>query len=475
MSKRFGISLLAILPLLFLSKTAFTAPLYSSINKLLTDNTLNAGIIIENPSNGKILYQNNQNRLFTPASNMKLFTAYSALKILGPKFIFQTAIYADTSHLVNGTLQGNVYLQFTGDPSLTHQQLDLLIAALSKAGVQRINGQFIIVNQSLDDMGYGPGWMLDDANYCDGEAINGMVIDHNCFSVLISPSEKINEPALIQTKNTILPLKIINQITTADPNTACSMLVRSDNNKNYVLQGCINQNTDHTVKQRQMDVAIRDVNNYIAQLIQLALQNNHITFSGQYQFGQLNPSLKPLLVINSQPLPELLTTMLKNSDNLYANILFKKMGQISSGNLGSWQNSQAAVKDVIQTQLGINPKTWIVVDGSGESRYNLVTPNQILTLLNAVYKDPALSTIFIHALPISGTDGTLENRMTDALIKGHVMAKTGSMTGVSSLSGYIKTRQDKTLIFSILMNNFIGSEDTYRGMQDKICEYLAQK
>lgn len=478
MDKRFA-TLIVFLLLIFFSKTAFPASssqFYNAVNKIVrsTDDNLNAGIIIENPDNGKILYQNNQSRLFTPASNMKLFTAYSALKVLGPKFIFQTIIYADTTHLANGILHGNVYLQFTGDPSLTHEQLNALIAALAQAGIQQIDGQFVIVNQAFDNIGYGPGWMWDDSNYCDGEAINSMVVDHNCFSINVSPAAKTNDPAIFQIKNTIIPFNIINQVTTADANTNCAIAVKSNRENNYLVQGCLNQSNDNTVNQREIDIAVCDVNLYVTQLIQLALQNNHIALTGQVQFGALDNTIKPLAVINSKTLPSILATMLKSSDNLYANILFKKMGQVSSGSLGTWQNSQTSVKNIIQTQLGIDPKSWVMVDGSGSSRYNLVTPKQILTLLNAVYKDPVLSSIFINALPISGTDGTLESRMTEAGIKGRVMAKTGSMTGVSSLSGYIKTVHNKILIFSIMMNNFIGSEDAYRSMQDKICEFSAR-
>ncbi len=372
-------------------------------------------------------------------------------------------------------MHGNVYLQFTGDPSLTHEQLNSLIAALAQAGIQQIDGQFIIVNQSFDMMGYGPGWMWDDSNYCDGEAINSMVVDHNCFSVKVSSAANVNEPAVLQIKDTIIPFNIINQVTTADASANCAMVVKSDKKNDYVIQGCLDQGNDKTVTEHEIDIAIRDMNLYITQLIQLALQNNHLALMGQIQFGKLDNGMKPLLAINSNTLPSILTTMLKSSDNLYANILFKKIGQVSSGSLGTWQNSQTAVKNIIQVQLGINPKAWVMVDGSGTSRYNLVTPKQILTLLNSVYKDPVLSAIFINALPISGTDGTLEDRMTDSIIKGRVMAKTGSMTGVSSLSGYIKTTHNKTLIFTMLMNDFIGSEDTYRSMQDKICEYLVQQ
>jgi len=453
------------------------AQISQTINKIVASSheNLNAGIIVANLSTGKIVYEKNPTRLFLPASNLKLFTAYAALKKLGPAFTFQTAVYADTSHLQNGILNGNVYFKFSGDPQLTLPQLNNLVSALTRAGIQKINGAVIVDNSAYDSAGLGPGWMWDDQNYCYSAPINALNINHNCFSINLLPADHPSALSLLEPVQPPLLVNINNQIRTTSPNSVCQINIESNESNNYTLNGCISS-VKPGIKKTATTLEIATINAplYASKLLDQLLQNNHITVTQGVQFGRLNSGNNLIAVINSKPLSKIIADMLKPSDNLIANSLFKKLGEVTSQRIGSWETGKEAMQTIMRVQLLIEPRSQIIVDGSGDSRYDLVTPQQILMILLSVYRNPTLADIYIPALPIAGIDGTLHSRMTSPGIKGKVLAKTGSMEGVSSLSGFIKTSHKQTLAFVIVFNNFTGSENKYRAIQDRICEYLVK-
>jgi serine-type D-Ala-D-Ala carboxypeptidase/endopeptidase (penicillin-binding protein 4) len=176
---------------------------------------------------------------------------------------------------------------------------------------------------------------------------------------------------------------------------------------------------------------------------------------------------------NSQPLSKLVTTMLKDSDNTIANSLFKTIGSVYAKDSGSFQNGSEAVRDILNKSIQLEIPKQTVFDGAGGSRYNFFTPQQIVTLLEKTYLSN-LAVNFIPALPISGFDGTLKARMKDTLAAGNVFAKTGSETAVSTLSGYIKTRKNHILVFSIMMNGFVDLPIKYTDLQDKLCAVMVE-
>ena len=473
-----GIYSLILLQLPLMAWASTPVQIRQTINKILASSheNLNAGIIVANLSTGKILYEKNPTRLFLPASNLKLFTAYAALKKLGPSFTYQTAVYADTSHLQNGILDGNVYFKFSGDPELSLPQLNTLVSSLSIKGIQKINGAVIIDNSDYDAAGLGPGWMWDDQNYCFGAPVNALIIDHNCFSVNLFPANQLNALSFLKPVQPPLFVTLNNQIRTVANNTGCKIKVQGNDNNNYTLNGCINSAKPGSTKAATtLDIATRNAPLYATKSLAQLLQNNHIVVTKGIQFGLVNSNENLIAVTNSKPLTKIISDMLKPSDNLIANSLFKKMGELTSQRIGSWETGKKAMQALLQSELFIEPHSQIIVDGSGESRYDLVTPQQILVLLLSVYRNPMLTNIYIPALPIAGIDGTLQDRMRAAGIKGRVLAKTGSMAGVSSLSGFIKTTHKQTLAFVILFNNFAGSETKYRALQDRICEYLVKE
>jgi D-alanyl-D-alanine carboxypeptidase/D-alanyl-D-alanine-endopeptidase (penicillin-binding protein 4) len=427
----------------------------SIINKVLEGNTQPKyiGIQVQSMATGEVLYTKHPSRLFVPASNLKLFTALAAYLSLSPNFTFQTQLLTDNK---------NITIKFDGDPSFTDSDLNNLFVSLKKSGVTEITGNIYLDDAALGGRNSGPGWMWDELNICYASPITSIMINHNCVNYTLTSSAELKPKTAIDAVN------IINQATVSDDDPKnCPLDLTTIGHNDYVLTGCIPKNT----KQIDLSIALSDPERYARELIQQALKNNQITFKGEIIEGATPEGSKIVSTHFSKPLSDLIRDMLKNSDNQIAGILLKTIGAHYYHKPTNWEKSVEALKTILAQGTKIDLNNSVIVDGSGVSRYNLITPDQISTLLNTVFHDKKITKPYIESLPVAGKDGTLQDRMKD--LKGKVYAKTGSMTGVESLSGYIQTKHHSVLSFVILMNNFSMTENQAREFEDKIVEQLA--
>lgn len=445
--------------------------LTETINKIITtfDANLNIGMIVQDAMTGSVLYEKNPNRYFMPASNQKLFTALAALHYLSPRFTYQTRIYVDDSLIQNGTLNGDVYLQFSGDPTFTLAQLDHLINGLSQIGIKKLNGNFIVDDTLLDTVELSPGSTWDDKAFCFGAPLSALIINHNCVTATLTPASAPDQPAQL-----ILPqepqfIRLVNHVMTRGETISedCELTLDTSDEKNYTINGCMK--TSDTAKKLLM--AVKNPHSYIQSAILFTLRNNQIQGTPKVSFEKIDHPPKLIATAASPPLKVLITTMLKESDNLIANALFKTLGALFAHDQGKWENGSKAVKNILNTSLKISLPNQLLVDGAGSSRYNLITPKQVITLLQHAYTSPYAPT-FISALPVSGVDGTLKDRMKDPTTLNRVRAKTGSEKSAVSLSGYLISNQKRMLIFTILINGFIESPAKYRTLEDQICSAI---
>lgn len=451
---------------------AADASLNKKINTILADfgENINIGILVQDAKTGKVLYTRNADRYFMPASNQKLFTAFAALNYLGANFTYQTRLFVDVSNINNGTLNDNVYVQFSGDPTLTFIQLDHLMSALSLVGIKRIHGSVIVDDSSFDQVVMSPGTTWEDKDYCWGAPINTLIVDHNCVTAMLTPAATPDQPATLQLPDQPQFMQFVNQVVTgADNAVDCTVNVKATDKNTYTISGCIKAATPP----KAIMMAIADPRSNTQKMLVYALMKNQITSEHGVEFKKVDKLPKLLTSQSSAPLTSLITTMLKESDNTIANALFKTIGATYAKNTGDWDNGNHAMHDILATLLQLNiPKTTLI-DGAGGSRYNYFTPQQIMTLLRKVYLSNDGS-IFMSALPIAGVDGTLKTRMTAVETLGKVHAKTGTATAVSALSGYVETKSNQTLIFSIMINNFVDLPSKYEALEDKICGVLVE-
>jgi D-alanyl-D-alanine carboxypeptidase/D-alanyl-D-alanine-endopeptidase (penicillin-binding protein 4) len=166
--------------------------------------------------------------------------------------------------------------------------------------------------------------------------------------------------------------------------------------------------------------------------------------------------------------------MLKKSDDLIANVIFKTLGARYFQTMGTWVNGAAAVKAILAPATGINFEQLVIVDGAGLSRYNLASPAQFIRLLNYTYHSLPARIDFYQALPTMGIDGTLAERLKNTPYANKIHAKTGTMASTSTLVGYVQTNHQQTLAFAILINGFVGSPEKYQALEDQICKALTQ-
>ncbi|HYF97572.1 MAG TPA: D-alanyl-D-alanine carboxypeptidase/D-alanyl-D-alanine-endopeptidase [Coxiellaceae bacterium] len=422
------------------------------------------GIMVRSLDNGEIIYQRNANQLMIPASVQKLLTAIAGLAYLGPNFTFNTSLLTDGS-VHNGILDGNLVVKFSGDPSLKAADVSNLFRQLAAQGVRQIQGSVFIDNGDYNPSPYGAGWVQKDFNYYYAAPLNAIIINENTFNLILKPSQP-NRQAIITSNLPPLAANFHNSlITTTGPRRACSVAIHSDQYNNYHISGCL-------VKKWGIQtslLAIKDPNNYAKALVRQSLAQNHIRFNGIIKMHHDMAAQKSLVVHQSAPLKTLIIRMLKKSDNMFANTLLKKIGQVYFRTTGTWENGAQAVKDIINQKAHINLKDSIILDGAGLSHFNLLTPNQLSALLDYAYHDRNIAPYLISALPLSGVDGTLKHRMPHFQVRG----KTGTLQSVSSLAGYLVTSKKHHLSFVIMVNGYKGRCYPYTHFQDQICQYLA--
>jgi D-alanyl-D-alanine carboxypeptidase/D-alanyl-D-alanine-endopeptidase (penicillin-binding protein 4) len=371
--------------------------------------------------------------LFIPASVQKIATAYAALEILGEQYRFNTDMQYQ-GKIEHESIQGDLWLDFSGDPTLRSSDIDRLFATLTAQHIHHIEGNLYIKNNTFDSQPYGPGWMWDELDDCYAAPIASTIIDGNCATARIKPNKSPHHQALFSLESE-LDQPVFHHIDTiSDNKQRCTLSFKRYNPSYYFLTGCIPVNSPP----QKLEIAAHDPNSHAIKKIQHALTEQGITLKGSIQFNQQAHSDKKRLARHqSAPLKQIITKMLKDSDNLIAESLFKKVGRATFNQPGSWDNGHEAVS-YIMAKHHLPFSDSQLQDGSGLSRYNLLSSKQVMSLLLSIHHDNRYGNTLIESLPIAGVDGTLKWMRSPAL-QGHVQAKSGSMTGVYNLAGYFST------------------------------------
>lgn len=431
---------------------------------------VHVGVVVQSMNTGYTYFSHNANQFFAPASVQKLFTVSSALINLTPHFHFATRLLS-TGTINHGVLNGDLTFQFNGDPSLNESDVAGLVKQLHSLGIRSVNGNVIIDNTAFNHIPYPAGWLWNDLISDFAAPLDTVVINRNKFGLSFVPAHRAGERPKIIPHLPPGSATFINEMkTTYGYRGNCPVTILSNEQNQYLLRGCLSRRsgTQHRT------LAIRNMEMFTRSLIRELLRQHGIQLHGKIIAAKTPMNSQLLAEHLSAPLKHVIVHLLKQSDNLYADALFKKMGEHYGHTPGSWQNGLAAVLMVLSRDVGINLNNIHLVDGSGLSQYNRVTPNDISQMLNYIDHNAMLHASLIPALPIAGVDGTLAYRMAD-LARGHLVhAKTGSMTGVSSLAGFVKTRTHGTLSFVIMINKVPKDRWPYILLENRIVEFLAR-
>jgi D-alanyl-D-alanine carboxypeptidase/D-alanyl-D-alanine-endopeptidase (penicillin-binding protein 4) len=451
---------------------AALANLRTSIENILADSIFipaRVGIKIVSLGDARVLFERSSKALFHPASNLKLLTAATALHALGKDYKFRTAIYSD-SIVEGGDLRGNLYIKGFGDPDLTTTDLKWMVGQLKDMGLRSIQGDIVGDVSYFDDVFWGRGWMWDDEPSSSEPFITPLSINENSVKVFLSPGERPGDSVRVRFEPETKYVDLTNGGVTA-PDTATNTVEVTRRFKERLNTVVVTGTLPRSSPELEFELSVWDPTLYTLTLFREELERERIAVQGGLRLGSVQEGAKHL-VEHEWPIDSAVIKMDKMSDNLSAENLLKVSAAEKRGPPGTSMQGISVVNEFLSS-LGIDTTSYLMVDGSGVSHYNLINAETIVELLSKIYTQRELFGVFEASLPVAGIDGTLEDRMKRTAAEGNVRAKTGTLSGVSSLSGYVQTRDGDVLAFSILMQNFIGSPRPYRNAQDKIVELLA--
>jgi serine-type D-Ala-D-Ala carboxypeptidase/endopeptidase (penicillin-binding protein 4) len=440
---------------------------------------------------GKVVYQHNADKLFTPASNMKIYTTGVALDLLGPDYRWKTSVYAAAAPDARGTVNGDLILYGRGAPDLVSDSKDDNRSSLAKLandlyerGLRNINGNIVGDESYFRGDPLGDGWQWNDVQWYFGAEASALSINGNEVEVNAVPSTKAGEPPTIRTSDPTGYVTVQNRMASVERDGRPTIGVHRDLSGNDVE---IWGEFPPGAKGFGARLSVHNPALWAAKLFVSALKSRGITVSGQAasrnsrvpQSERFNPAqATELASVLSLPLSEIARRTNKLSINLYAELILRTLGRERGEMLtqpepvGRERGDDEAGLEVMRLWLmraGIPTNDLALHDGSGLSRLDLVTPNSAARLLLSL-SQRAADAAFRQSLPIAGQDGTLGGRLK--AVAGRVVAKTGYITYDNSLSGYVTNSRNEILAFSIMSNDRTGHGES-TGLIDEIASLLA--
>jgi D-alanyl-D-alanine carboxypeptidase/D-alanyl-D-alanine-endopeptidase (penicillin-binding protein 4) len=441
--------------------------LSSTLDQLVADSRLSGatlGLQVLDAATGSVVYSHDAGQRLIPGSNEKLMTSAAALEVLGTGYKFHTvATYSGTKS--GKTVTGNVYLHGQGDPTLTYAQFDSLATSVANAGITKFTGSLVADDSWFDHVPLGLDWSWQDETYADTAPISALTaaadanFDTGSLAISSKPGSATGKAAVLTISPANSVVTIVNHTTTGAAGTANTVTATRAHATNTVTVS-----GSAPLKATTAGTALVSVLNPTQVAIAVfrdALKRHGVTVTGSTTTGTTPSGTHTIVDHASIPLSQLLTPFLKLSNNGHAELLTKAMGRAKTpGSAGSWTTGLAAAKTAL-TALGVNTSVISMGDGSGLTRRDWLTTSQIATLLTAAQTRPWFTTWYT-ALPIAGdpaplVGGTLASRMKGTPAAENVHAKTGTMTSVNALSGYVTDLSGRKLIFSGVANNALSS------------------
>ncbi len=445
------------------------------------------GVHVRSLDRAETLYALNDRVLLLPASAMKLVTLAVAAERLGWGFRYETRLLTGAS-VTDGVLEGDLFVRGSGDPTIRspfspqggdtnpHPFRDWA-QQLRDQGITRIAGRIVGddrgVGTSDGVSGLGLGWAWNDLVFGFAARGGALQLDQNVVDLVIVPAARPGLPALVRFRHPQTGLILDDTVTTAEPSSPIDLrLSRWPGRATVVVEGSVPAGAEPVSRSVSVDRPTR----FFVATLRSALHSDGIDVDGVAtdvnelaQADRLSPeSARTLIVHRSHTLLDFAVEMMTHSQNLMAETVFRSIG--SRDGDGSPAASQAAIANVL-TEWSIPSSQFVVADGSGLSRDNYVTAQLLVTVLDQMRRRSAER--FASTLPVAGRDGTLANRMAAGAAAGNARAKTGSMTKVRTLSGYVQTRDGETLGFAILANNFAAPPGQITSAIDRVVERLA--
>jgi D-alanyl-D-alanine carboxypeptidase/D-alanyl-D-alanine-endopeptidase (penicillin-binding protein 4) len=409
------------------------------------------GLLAVDTVRGTTLYSRNANDAFQPASNFKLLVGSASLEKLGTSFSFETQALA-TGEIADGTLTGDLYLRGGGDAHLTAKDLDAAAAAVAAAGITRITGAVIGDATRYDDRRIPEGWDWDDFPFYYAPPISALDLEENIVHAYMTPGNMVGAPVTLRVYPTTTAFTIDNRLTTGPTGSSDT----SDNTRPWdhprtiLLTGTLPLGAKES---GDIEAAVPDPAEYAVDVFTKALVAHGITIVGGEQTGGMTPSgAQVIWTHNSEPMPQLMADFWWPSDNLMGELFLKELS-VASGSTPGSDVGGAAFERKWLASIGVNPDTISISDGSGLSNYDRITPAAWVAILQHDWRSPDRQ-IILGALPVSGVVGTLRHSFLGTPAEKTVWAKTGSISHVRTITGFIRTRRHGAVSFSFLVDDW---------------------
>jgi D-alanyl-D-alanine carboxypeptidase/D-alanyl-D-alanine-endopeptidase (penicillin-binding protein 4) len=456
---------------------ARSGDLKADLDAILADERLagaRVGVLVRDERTGEVRYERGAAEPLMPASNQKIHTSAAALALLGPGHRFRTGVYA--SRPAGSTIKGNLYLKGTGDATVRAADYDRLAARVAARGVTRVTGDLVADDTWFDAERTAPGWAPEDLPYSYAAQISALTISpddrFNAGSVKVTVAPgAAGEPVAVALDPPTGVVKVDNRATTGAAGSPSTLVVdRPAGANTVVVSGSVPSGGGPAEFLRTVEEPAL----YAADVFRAALRRHGVTVAGTTSRGRTPRGAAALATRDSMPLSRLTAPFLKLSNNVIGEILVKAIGRKAKGE-GSWRAGLPAVEKYLAGQ-GVSAARLELTDGSGLSRSNRTTPRDLAVVLAKARSKPWFPAWY-RALPVAGdpdpmVGGTLAKRMAGTPAAGNVHAKTGTLTGVTALSGYVRDPSGRRLIFSVVFNGYSGGAAP-KDIEDRIAVRLA--
>ncbi len=409
--------------------------------------------LVVSREDGRVLYARDPDRTLVPASNMKVLTAIAALSGFGPTHRFPTEILSDAVPDAEGVVP-NLYVRGGGDPTLTSEDLWRLAADLRRAGLRRVAGDLVLDASLFDGELWHPSWGRPSARAYHAP-VSALSVNYGAYAVQVTPGAAPGQPLGVTIDPAVPFLRLANRGRTGPARGRSRLVVDrrpAGAVEEVVVSGALRAGGATKVHHR----SVLDPVGYAGAVLTMQLEALGIAVEGRMRRGPVPEEAPVLLRFEGKPVAEIVRLFVKYSNNAIAESLVKALGARAGDGSAGWETGLAAMREEL-AGLGIDVDPLTLVDGSGLSYENRVSPRSFVQALQRAHGSFRFGPEFVAALPIAAADGTLSERAEGA---AHgVRAKTGLLTRVTGLSGYAALPDGGIAVFSILTNGWRGSAD----------------
>ncbi|MCF2581572.1 D-alanyl-D-alanine carboxypeptidase/D-alanyl-D-alanine endopeptidase [Bacteroides caecigallinarum] len=435
----------------------------SLINNSSFLNTSEVGILVYDLTSKKELYRYQAEKLYRPASVEKVITSVTALSVLGKDYQIKTGL-SYSGYIEGDTLYGDIYVKGDFDPEFMQEDMESMVEAISNMGIHGVKGRLIGDVSMMDSVYWGPGWAWDDTPDTFQPYLSPLMLNRGCVNISISPSGGSKADVEIKPESDFYTID--NRTSPAGTYVSAT--------RNWLNNGNVISISGSSKHKASTSMNIFDTKAFFMNTLRYQLQGKGIFISrDSITYNNVPGNTKGIITVY-RDIDDVLKRALKESDNLSAEALFfHATREICNGKKNlSHKDGQNAIYKFMKSDIGFDSRKFRIVDGCGVSDYNYVSPELIMEYLKYAFSSPFIFHPFYDSLPIAGIDGTLQYRMSKGKCFRNVRAKTGTLTGVCSLAGYVTSSTKHTIAFVIINQNVLKYVSARR-FQDEICNILS--